>query len=143
MADGAEGLSGIERRLDSLATAIMKQTEQVAGMSAEMKSFMNKELAAKQRLEIRDETQSQIKEASDALEQKAAIARALADKDTLDAARLYTDQQVAALVEELAGREERDRKMEARIRASIWGVIGVGTLGIAFALYELLAQGAH
>jgi len=119
----------------------MEQTKQIAAIGSEMKSFMNKELAAKQELKIRVDTDQMIKESNRVLEEKIAIAGALADQKTYDAAKQYTDEQVAALVEELASREERDQKMEAKIRASIWGVIGVGTLGVTFALYELFRSG--
>lgn len=132
MADGAEGLSGIERRLDSLATAIMKQTEQVAGMSAEMKSFMNKELAAKQRLEIRDETQTQIKEAIDAQEKTAGAARALESQKALAASKEYTDEQVAALVAELASREERDQRLESRVQRQQIAMAGMVVVIIVY-----------
>lgn len=134
MADGA----GIEARLETLAAAVMKQTEQVSEMRGTMKSFIDFELAAKQRLEIRVETENMIKESARVVEEKAMAARALADKQTLEDARKYTDEQVAALVEELAARENRDQRLESRVRASIWGVIGVGTMGVAFALYELV-----
>jgi len=119
----------------------MEQTKQIAAMGSEMKSFMNRELAAKQELKIRIDTDQMIKEANRVLEEKISVSRALEDQKTYDAAKQYTDEQVAALVEELAAREERDQKMEAKIRASIWGVIGVGTLGVAFALYEILRNG--
>ena len=137
MADGA----GIEARLETLAAAVMKQTEQVSEMRGTMKSFIDFELAAKQRLEIRVETEAMIKESARVVEEKAMAARALADKQTLEDARKYTDEQVTALVEELAAREERDRRLESRVRASIWGVIGVGTTGVAFALYQFLSGG--
>lgn len=137
MADGA----GIEARLETLAAAVMKQTEQVSEMKGTMKSFIDFELAAKQRLEIRVETEKMVKESARVVEEKAMAARALADKQTLDDARKYTDEQVTALVEELAAREERDRRLESRVRASIWGVIGVGTTGVAFALYQIMTTG--
>lgn len=134
----ADGAGGMESRLETLAAAVMDQTAKVAEMTGRMKSFIDFELAAKQRLEIRVENEALIKENNRVLEEKAAATRALEDQRTLQAANKYTDEQVAALVEELAAREERDQKMEARIRASIWGVIGVGTLGVAFALYETI-----
>jgi len=133
--------AGIESRLQTLADAVMKQTEKVAEMRGTMTSFIDFELAAKQRLEIRVETEALIKENTRVLEEKAAATRALEDQKTLQAANKYTDEQVAALVEELAHREDRDRRLEARVRASIWGVIGVGTMGVAFALYEMLSRG--
>lgn len=136
-----ENGAGIESRLQTLADAVMKQTEKVAEMRGTMTSFIDFELAAKQRLEIRVETETLIKENTRVLEEKAAATRALEDQKTLQAANRYTDEQVAALVEELASREERDQKMEARIRASIWGVIGVGTTGVMFALYQMFARG--
>ncbi len=137
----ADGAGGVEARLETLAAAVMEQTKQIAAMGSEMKSFMNRELAAKQELKIRIDTDQMIKEANRVLEEKISVSRALEDQKTYDAAKQYTDEQVAALVEELAAREERDQKMEAKIRASIWGVIGVGTLGVAFALYEILRNG--
>lgn len=137
----ADDGGGIELRLQTLAEAVMKQTEKVAEMRGTMKSFIDFELAAKQRLEIRVESEAFIKENNRVLEEKAAATRALEDQKTLQAANKYTDEQVTALVEELAHREDRDRRLEARVRASIWGVIGVGTMGVAFALYEMLARG--
>lgn len=137
----SDGGGGIESRLETLAAAVMKQTEKVAEMRGTMKSFIDFELAAKQRLEIRVENEALIKENNRVLEEKAAATRALEDQKTLQAANKYTDEQVTALVEELAHREDRDRHLEARVRASIWGVIGVGTMGVAFALYEMLSRG--
>jgi hypothetical protein len=137
----ADGAGGIESRLETLAAAVMDQTAKVAEMTGRMKSFIDFELAAKQRLEIRVENEALIKENNRVLEEKAAATRALEDQKTLTAANKYTDEQVAALVEELAHREDRDRRLEARVRASIWGVIGVGTTGVAFALYQMFANG--
>lgn len=134
MADGAGGI-------ESLASAVIKLTGEVSEMRGELKSFVNDKAHAEQRVQVRRETEQMIRESVHALEEKVAGAFALEDKNTLEAARKYTDEQVAALVEELAHREERDRRLESRVRASIWGVIGVGTTGVAFALYQFLSGG--
>lgn len=139
----ADGAGGLEARLETLAAAIMDQNAKVAEMTGRMKYFIDFELAGKQRLEIRVENEALIKENNRVLEEKAAATRALEDQKTLEAARKYTDEQVAALVEELAAREDRDRRLESRVRASIWGVIGVGTTGVAFALYQMMTGGWH
>ncbi len=134
MADGAGGI-------ESLASAVIKLTGEVSEMRGELKSFVNDKAHAEQRVQVRRETEQMIRESAHALEEKVAGAFALEDKNTLEAARKYTDEQVAALVEELAHREERDRRLESRVRASIWGVIGVGTTGVAFALYQMMTGG--
>jgi hypothetical protein len=128
--------------LERLGTEIIKLTGEVREMRGELKGFVDNKAHALQRVQVREETDRLIREAINALAEKTATARALEDQKTLEAARHYTDEQVAALVEELAAREDRDRRLEARVRASIWGVIGVGTMGVAFALYELFRSGS-
>jgi hemoglobin-like flavoprotein len=141
VADGAGNEARIEARLETLAKAVMKQTEQIAGMSAEMRSFMSKELAAHHRLENRVETEAIIGKALDnamqtvAADRKAEIAQMRAE------VMGYADAKVKELEARLAAQEDRDKKREGEIQRQQLAMGGMVLVIIAYAIVQALGGG--
>ena len=133
----ADGTGGIEARLETLAAAVMKQTEQVAEMRGTMKSFIDFELAAKQRLEIRVETEGMIQQSTEALSRELLGSRGAVVSEAKNELRSYTDTKVRELELRLAAQEDRDKKRETDIRTQFIGLGVVGIAGIAYALWNV------
>lgn len=120
----------------------MKQTEQVAEMRGTMNQFINFELAAKQRLEIRVETEGMIEKADAFAARAEASDRAAAISQVLQDARAYADARDERLEKRLLDQEERDKKREGDIRLQFIGVAVMAFAGLAYAIYSILVRGA-
>jgi hypothetical protein len=119
----------------------MKQTDEIAEMRGTMKSFIDFELAAKQRLEIRVETEALIEKAVNQ-----AVRTITADR-TAEIGKMraevmaYADSKVRELENRLAAQEERDKKREADISRQTIALGVVGAAGILYALYNMIIHG--
>jgi LPS O-antigen subunit length determinant protein (WzzB/FepE family) len=138
----ADGAGGVEARLETLASAVMKQTEQVAEMRGTMKSFIDFELAAKQRLEIRVETEGMIDKSLSELVRLVASERVGIISETTSEVKEYTDVKMRELESRLHAQEERDKKRENDIRIQFIGVAVMASAGLAYAIYSILVRGA-
>lgn len=133
MADGAEGL-------EALRAAIMKQTDEIAEMRGTMKSFIDFELAAKQRLEIRVETEALIEKAVNQA-MRTIIADCRADIAQMRSeVTSYADAKVRELETRLVAQEDRDKKRETDIRIQFIGLGVVATAGVAYALLSAMQR---
>ena len=133
MADGAEGL-------EALRAAIMKQTDEIAEMRGTMKSFIDFELAAKQRLEIRVETEALIEKAVNQA-MRTIIADCRADIAQMRSeVTSYADAKVRELETRLVAQEDRDKKRETDIRIQFIGLGVVATAGVAYALLTAMQR---
>ena len=133
MADGAEGL-------EALRAAIMKQTDEIAEMRGTMKSFIDFELAAKQRLEIRVETEALIEKAVNQATRTIAADRSSEIGKMRAEVMAYADAKVREMEARLAAQEDRDKKRETDIRIQFIGLGVVATAGVAYALLTAMQR---
>ena len=133
MADGAEGL-------EALRAAIMKQTDEIAEMRGTMKSFIDFELAAKQRLEIRVETEALIEKAVNQAMRTIAADRSSEIGKMRAEVMAYADAKVREMEARLAAQEDRDKKRETDIRIQFIGLGVVATAGVAYALLTAMQR---
>jgi hypothetical protein len=118
----------------------MKQTDEIAEMRGTMKSFIDFELAAKQRLEIRVETEALIEKAVNQA-MRTIIADCRADIAQMRSeVTSYADAKVRELETRLVAQEDRDKKRETDIRIQFIGLGVVATAGVAYALLTAMQR---
>jgi hypothetical protein len=118
----------------------MKQTDEIAEMRGTMKSFIDFELAAKQRLEIRVETEALIEKAVNQA-MRTIIADCRADIAQMRSeVTSYADAKVRELETRLVAQEDRDKKRETDIRIQFIGLGVVATAGVAYALLSAMQR---
>lgn len=131
MADGAG-----QTDMQSLRNAVMALTGEVREMRGELKSYVNNDAHARQRVEIRAETESMIGKEVAAHRREQASERK-ADIEAAEArGRAYADAKIEKLELRLAAQEERDSKREGDMQRQQIALAGMAIIVVGYTLIQ-------
>lgn len=133
MADGAG-----QTDMQSLRNAVMSLTGEVREMRGELKSYVNNDAHARQRVEMRAEAEAMISKEV-AAHRREQVSERKAEIEAAEArGRAYADSKIEKLELRLAAQEERDSKREADIQRQQIALAGMAAVAVIYLVVQVI-----